>query len=265
VAYSGIRARWILASAVCVAVAGVASTQASAADLVTKAPAADTTPFDVNSTVLWLGSDFKNNVDAGNVGGIYAFSGNLDAPGWLVRGQATYVGYDFSSPFAASGEAHGNFAEGSVALGYQWAGNGFVASAFVGPDYQNYAIQPPAAADPRVGDQWGAIFWGRVATMGGAQFPSAIDGQYSTANNSFWVRGRTGVRLGRFTLGPEVISLGNSAFDEFRGGGYVSYDLSSKVILQADLGYADATWGENSGGGRGGSGVYGGVTLVLLH
>jgi Cellulose biosynthesis protein BcsS len=265
VEYLGTMARWVLASAVCVAVAGVASTPASAADLVTKAPPADTTPFDVNSTVLWLGSDFKNNVDAGNVGGIYAFSGNLDAPGWLVRGQATYVGYDFSSPFAASGQAHGNFAEGSVALGYQWTGNGFVASAFVGPDYQNYAIQPAAAADPRVGDQWGAIFWGRVATMGGAQFPSAIDGQYTTANNSFWVRGRTGVRVGRFILGPEVISLGNAAFDEFRGGGYISYDLTSKVILQADLGYADATWGENSGGGRGGSGVYGGVTLVLLH
>ena len=38
---------------------------------------------------------------AGNVGGIYAFSGNLDAPGWLVRGQFTYVGYYFSSPLAA--------------------------------------------------------------------------------------------------------------------------------------------------------------------
>ena len=246
---------------------GAAYTRAAAADMATKAApiATSQSASDVNSSVFWLGSDFKSNVDAGNIGGIYAFSGNLDAPGWLVRGQATYVGYDFSSPFAASGTAHGNFSDGSAAIGYQWVGNGFVASAFVGPDYQNYQINPAAASDPRVGDRWGAIFWGRVATAGGAQFPSAIDGQYSTANNSFWIRGRTGVRVGSFTFGPEAIGLGNVVYDEFRAGGYASYDLSRYVILQGDLGYADATRGENSAGGRGGSGVYGGVTLVFLH
>ena len=264
---SGIGARLILISLISVAGVGVASTTASAADMATKAPPSTTSQSasDVNSSVLWLGSDFKNNVAAGNVGGIYALNGNLDASGWLVRGQFTYVGYDFSSPFAPSGTARGNFFDGSAALGYQWAGNGFVASAFVGPDYQNYTINPAAASDPRVGDRFGAVFWGRVATMGGAQFPSAIDGQYSTANNSFWVRGRTGMRFGTITVGPEIVGLGNTVFDEVRAGGYISLDLSRSLILQADAGYADATRGENSGGGRGGSGAYGGVALVFLH
>lgn len=267
VGYSAIGARLTLLSLVFLAGTGLVCTSAAAADMATKV-APYSTPqaaSDLNSSVLWLGSDFKNDVAAGNIGGIYAFSGNLDASGWLVRGQATYVGYDFSSPFATSGTAHGNFGEGSAAIGYQWAGNGYVVSAFVGPDYQDYHINPAAAADPRIHDEWGAVFWGRVATMGGAQYPSAIDGQFSTANNSFWIRGRTGVKFGNLTVGPEAIGLGNVVYDEFRAGGYASYDLSRYVILQGDLGYADATHGENSAGGRGGSGVYGGVTLAFLH
>jgi hypothetical protein len=73
------------------------------------------------------------------------------------------------------------------------------------------------------------------------------------------------VRFGSITVGPEAIGLGNSVFDEVRVGGYASYDLSRSTIVQADLGYADSTRGENTSGGRGGNGAYGGVTLVFLH
>ncbi len=222
-------------------------------------------PSYVDSSVLWLGSDFKNNVAAGNIGGIYALNGNLDASGWLVRGQFTYVGYDFNTAAAPAGPAHTNFEEGSGAIGYQITGNGFVASGLVGIDGQNYHFNPAAAATPGLNDKVGAIFFGRIATMGGAQFPSAIDGDFSTANDSFWVRGRTGTKFGAFTIGPEVVGLGDRTYDEVRGGGYVSYDLSRSMIVQGDAGYADTTRGGNGGGGRGGSGAYGGVTLVFLH
>jgi Cellulose biosynthesis protein BcsS len=265
VRYSKVRVRLVVSAAIVMGAASALCPRANAADMLTKAPPAAASPSDVNSSVLWLGGDFKNDVDAGNIGGIYALSGNLDAPGWLVRGQFTYVNYDFNSPFSPTGSARGQFYEGSAAIGYQWTGNGFVASGLVGPDYENYNINPAAAATPGIGDRLGAAFFGRVATMGGAQFPSAIDGDFSTANNSYWVRGRTGARFGSLTLGPEAIALGNKVYDEVRGGGYASYDLSRNVILQGDLGYADATRGANTSGGRGGSGVYGGVTLIFLH
>lgn len=260
-------ARLVLGAALLIGTADALSSQASAADLPTKAPpaAAGQPADDVNSSVLWLGGDFKNRVAAGNVGGIYAFSGNLDAPGWLVRGQFTYVGYDFDTTQSANGTGNGKFYDGNAAIGYQVVGNGLVASGFVGLDVQNYNIDPASAATPGVGNKLGAVFFGRIATQGSAQFPSAIDGNYSTANNSFWVRGRTGVRFGNFTIGPEVIGLGNIAFDEIRAGGYVSYDLSRKWIVQANLGYADGVSGENTSAGRGGTGVYGGVAFIFLH
>ena len=242
------------------------SARASAADMATKAPPPAATPSDADFTVVWLGSDFKNDVSAGNVGGIYALNGNLDTSGWLVRGQFTYVGYGFDTTLATSGTGTGKFYEGSGAIGYQAVGNGFVASGLVGVDGQNYNVSPAASLPSNIGDRIGAIFFGRLATTGNVEFPSAIDGDYSTANNSFWVRGRTGARFGNFVFGPEVIGLGNNSFDEARFGGYVSYDLSRYLILQGDAGYADSNpRGTNTAGARGGSGAYGGVTLVFLH
>jgi hypothetical protein len=244
------------------------SPYASAADMALKAPSqsASQAASDANSSVFWLSSDFKSSrVEAGNAGGIYAFSGNLDAPGWLVRGQFTYVGYDFSSTLAPSDTAHGTFGDGSSAIGYQLVGPGVVASGFVGVDYQNYTTNPAAAAGSGVGNGWGAAFFGRVASASGVQYPFAVDGDYLTMNNTFWVRGRPGVRFDHLTFGPEVIGMGNNVYDEVRAGAYVSYDVLRYFIVQADLGYADAVRGENTAGGRGGSGVYGGITLVFLH
>jgi Cellulose biosynthesis protein BcsS len=258
-------------STIRIAIAALSATglvsSAHAADMATKAPPPAASPAfsDVSSSVFWLGGDFKTNVAAGTAGGIYALNGNLAAPGWLVRGQFTYVGYDFASTLAPSGTAHSTFADGSGAIGYQVFGNGLVASGFVGVDYQNYTTNPAAAASTGVGDKWGAVFIGRVATIGGTPYPFDIDGSYSTANNSFWIRGRPGVRFGNLRLGPEVIGLGNNVFDEVRVGGYASYDVSRNFIVQADLGYADPTRGENTAGGRGGRGAYGGVVLVFLH
>jgi hypothetical protein len=259
------RARLVLGTAALIGW-GATYSHAIAADMPLKAPPAAAAPLaDINSSVLWLGSDFKNRVSAGNIGGIYALSGNLDAPGWLVRGQFTYVDYDFSTSQSLTGVGNGKFYEGSAAVGYQMVGTGFVASGLIGLDAQKYNVNPASAIPNGIGDRLGAIFYWRLATMGGAPYPSAIDGDFSTANNSYWVRGRTGVRLGKVTIGPELIGLGNRAFDEVRAGGYVSYDITNKWIIQGNLGYADGVRGENGAGGRGGTGVYGGVTLVFLH
>jgi hypothetical protein len=264
--YLRIGTQLVFCAAVSSCLAGTLPSLADAADMATKAPPAAQSSSDTNSSVLWLGSDFKNDVSAGNIGGIYALNGNLDASGWLVRGQFTYVGYDFDTALAPSGTGHANFYEGSGAIGYQVTGNGFVASGLVGIDSQDYNINPAAALPSNISDRTGAVFFGRIATTGNSEYPSAIDGDYSTANNSFWVRGRTGARFGNFVLGPEVIGLGNNSFDEVRFGGYVSYDLSRYVILQGDAGYADSNpYGVNTAGARGGSGAYGGVTLVFLH
>ena len=84
-------------------------------------------------SAFWLGGDFKENVAAGYLGGVYAVNGSLDGPGWLVRGQVTGVfGFDFAMPPAPNG--HGDFFRGDGAIGYQVIGYGLVAQGFVGVD-----------------------------------------------------------------------------------------------------------------------------------
>jgi hypothetical protein len=253
-----------LGAAMLIGLTGAFSAPADAADMVTKAPQSDGWPSsDTNSFVVWGDGDFKNQVESGNAGGIYAFNRNLDATGWLARAQFTYVAYGFPSALAASGTAHGSYADGAGAVGYQVVYHTWTASGFIGYDYQNFTTNPAAAATPGVGTQSGAIFFGRVATTGSAPFPSDIDGNYSTANNTFWVRGRTGVRFSNFRVGPEVAALGNNSYDELRTGGYVSYDVTKHFVIEADVGYSDVFRGANTLGGS--SGVYGGVTLVFFH
>jgi hypothetical protein len=264
VSYAGIGVRLILSMAVAVGAAAALSSQASAADMATKAPP-QMASSDAYSSVLWLSGDFQNNVSDGSVGGIYALSGNLDAPGWLVRGQYTYAGFDDFNAFSlGTGTGHGTFSDGSGLIGYQIVGNGVAASGYVGIDYQSYHFNPASANTNGLGDRAGLMLAGRVATVGANPYSFAIDGQYSTAYNEFWVRARPGAKFGSLTVGPEVVGLGNNVFDQVRGGGFASYEVARGLTVEADLGYADAT-GNNNSGSRGGSGIYGGVTLVLLH
>lgn len=71
------------------------------------------------------------------------------------------------------------------------------------------------------------------------------------------------MKFSNWTVGPEAILLGNVSFDEARFGGFVTYDLTRNMSVQANLGYADGIRNDNSG--RGSSGVYGGLTLVFVH
>lgn len=157
----------------------------------------------------------------------------------------------------------GDFFRGDGAIGYQVFGYGLVAQGFVGGDYEQYDFHPASAGNPRLKDGAGAILYGRVASATATQFPFAIDGQFETTNSDFWVRGRTGLKFSNWTVGPEAILLGNVSFDEARFGGFVTYDLTRNMSVQANLGYADGIRNDNSG--RGSSGVYGGLTLVFVH
>ena len=186
----GIGTRLLLSTAVSIGAASALSSEAGAADILSKAPtqqqAADSGG---PASAMWVGGDFKQNVAAGYGGGVFALNGNLDKPGWLLRGDLVGVGFDFAMPPAPNGR--GDFFRGDGAIGYQVIGYGLVAQGFVGADYENYDFHPASAGNPQLKDRAGAIFFGRVASATATQFPFAIDGLFETANSDFWVRGRT--------------------------------------------------------------------------
>jgi hypothetical protein len=216
------------------------------------------------SLAVWLGSAFKDHVGAGFVGGVWAANGSLDIDGFLFRGQYLYVGYDFNSALSPTGSANGKLNRGDAQVGYQIVRNGIASSLFLGVDYQNYSITPGVANDGRLDDKLGLIVTGRVAATGSTRFPFSLEGNYSTANSSYWVKARPGINLGQFTVGPEIGVLGNKTFDEARYGVYSSFNVMQGAILQLSVGYADRLRG-NTFLGSNGNGAYGEVSLVFLR
>ena len=253
--------RLLLSTALSIGAASALSSAAGAADILGKAPvqqqgAASGGP----SSAFWVGGDFKENVAAGYLGGVYAVNGSLDVPGWLVRGQVTGVGFDFAMPPAPNG--HGDFFRGDGAIGYQVFGYGLVAQGFVGVDYESTTSILLLPATRRCGIASGRSSWGAWRRRPRA-IPFAIEGQFETGNSDFWVRGRTGVKFGQWTVGPEAIMLGNVAFDEPVSAASWRTTSARNMSVQANVGYADGIRNDNSG--RGGSGVYGGMTFVFVH
>ena len=246
------------------AASAVLGSQAIAADMPVKA-APYVAPAPGPGTAVWLGGAFKDHVWAGFIGAVTAVNGNLDVDGVLVRGQYLYVNWDFDTTLSPTGTASGTLNRGDIQVGYQIVRNGMVAAGFVGVDYQDYRYSPAIANDGRLRDQAGAIFTGRLASAGATNTPFSIEGNYSTANNTYWVRGRVGYNFGWLTVGPEVGALGNKEFDEARYGAYANFTVNPNVIVQLNGGYADRLRGENVFGGTNPSGGYGGITLVFLR
>jgi hypothetical protein len=219
------------------------------------AGAADIEPVDTNSTVVWAGVAFEESEAwAAHIGAVWAANGDLDSSGFLFRAQALYVGWEFDP------DGDGEIGRGNLSVGYQFAGDGVVASVFAGIDYQDVDVDPDDDTD--LDDELGVIFTGRIATNGSTVLPMSLEGNYSTANDSYWARARIGYNFDWFTLGPELAVLGDEGLDAFRIGGYTAVNLSDGVILDLNAGYHDADGSANSRGSD--DGFYGGATVVFV-
>lgn len=213
-----------------------------------------------NSKVVYAGISGHEDTIAGFAGFIWATGGNLDASGLMLRASALYVDYDFASTLAASGTANGTIGRGSVSIGYQFVSGGAALSIYGGVDYQDRNISPAAADTGTLNDDVGFIAAARLSTVGSVSMPASIEGNYSTANDTYWAKAKIGHRFNGMQIGPEVAVLGDEDYNAVRIGGYTGIDLSGST-LQLGVGY---NFADQSGTSRGGDGVYGSAVLVFV-
>lgn len=211
-----------------------------------------------NANVVFGGVEFGNNSTTVYAGAVRAFNGDLETSGLLGRVFLAYGDYDYSTTAVAGGTVNIDAFSGDVMLGYQIVGNTSVVSAFIGADYQNNDLSPFDALNSTEGSEFGGKAQFEARTRAAAPFDASLIASYSTANDTYYSRGRVGLRLGELAIGPEISALGNDEFNGFKYGAYLSGIKINNVNFTINTGYASTNGNSDT------DGFFGGIGLAIL-
>jgi hypothetical protein len=230
------------------------------------------TAEDTQSWVVFSGYDIVKDSNYSYQGAVVALNGDIGRDGFMLRLYGSQVGYEYDNgPVRTDGDGW----QADAMIGYKVSRGRFWAAGYIGVDYQDYDLTPDDRSSQARGSEVGFKVAADMATLR-TEGPLYIglNGEYSTAFESYWTRARVGYNVPRVTFGPEFIAMGNVDFDAQRVGGFVTFDvnLTPKVPLEITLsgGHQFVSDDDSSGtaaavGGRGGGeGAYGAVTVVSV-
>jgi Cellulose biosynthesis protein BcsS len=232
---------------------------AAAAMLVVGASASEPAPGQPLRGVFLSGTDAVEGSLYSYYGVIAALNRDLSRDGWLVRLYGSLDDYD-TDP----GDGRGWQAD--LMVGYYITRGAMWASLMVGVDYQNF--DDDALGSEVQGTEFGFKIAADVSTADGSPFYAAVSANYSTAFDTYWVRGRVGMHRDRVTFGPEGIVYGNDDFDAQRLGAFVTFhDLNPFRFRPFDMTLSAGhqfVSGDSTGGSGGEEGIYGAISFSTL-
>lgn len=219
--------------------------------------------------VLFSGFDVVRDAQYTYSGLIVALNRDIGKDGFVLRLYGGNVGYEYDN---GGIRTDGDGWQFDAMLGYKVSRGHWWAAAYAGVDYQNHDLTPDDLDNPVRGSEVGVkVAFDSATLRTGTPVYASLSGNYSTAFDSYWARGRVGANLGHLTIGPEAIVIGNEAFDAHRLGGFATFDMrlsrttSFEVTLSGGYQFLDESGsgfasGQSIGSG-GGEGVYGGVSI----
>lgn len=211
--------------------------------------------------ILFTGIDAKEDSVFFYGGGIFAING-IDQNSLAIKGFIGGGDFDYTaqpSGVFPGGSVDGDSFTADVLGGYRAYFGGFQVGVYAGVNFQDITHSINVAGRPNVkarGDKAGFKIDAELNFSG--QGPLYLDarGNYSTAFDTYWLRGRIGYNLGMFTIGPEGALLGNDDYDQARIGGFALFDLMDtgfSISLSAGYADVDGTTGQDS--------IYGSATV----
>jgi hypothetical protein len=224
----------------------------------------DTPAEPVERGVYFSGYDVVTDSRYTYSGIIVALNGDMGRDGFFVRGYGAYGNFD-------QNPGDGRQWQGDVALGYMFTRGSLGYEIYAGVDYQNVRLRPDDPTAEVRGTEWGFKVGAGIETEKELPYYFRLEGNYSTAFNSYWARARVGVHRGRFTFGPEASVVGDEDFDAQRVGGFVTFDVKlpqfRTMELTLSVGHQFVSGSNNNadgtGGIGGGEGTYGLVNLSV--
>lgn len=177
-------------------------------------------------------------------GFVFTPFGDLTQDGFLVRGVFGGGEYEYDNP---GGEVDGDHINLEGMLGYQMFMDMFRVSVYAGVNVQDHDLSPNDPTNSVEGTEVGFQATGEIETLATSPFYAGFAGTYSTANDTYWTRGRLGWQFEQFVIGPEGSLAGNDEYDAARIGGFIAMQIGSFAV-SASVGYADVdgTQGDDS-------------------
>lgn len=222
----------------------------------------ETTPHTgATSTVVFSGIDFSKDSYAGWTGLIVSLERDLGKSGFMFRAVGVHAGYEYDTTFGTTPAViDGDAWIGDVMIGYQAVHPALRAAAYIGIEYQDHDLTPDDPSNRVNGDEAGFKVVGELESPWDSRFYFGAIGAYSTAYDTYWTRGRLGLRHDGLLFGVEGGASGNDGYDNQRLGGFFEFPvpmgpLTGYVALHGGYQFAD----EGEAGLGGGRGAYGGV------
>lgn len=210
------------------------------------------------SSVVFSGIDFADDSIAAYTGIIVAANRDLGKDGVLFRAVGVNAQFEYETgPDVIDGD--GWFLDAMI--GYQFLRTGYRIAGYIGVEYQDYDLTPNDPGNSVNGDEVGFKVVGEFETDATSRLYLGALASYSTAFDTYWARGRVGLRHEDWIFGVEGGGSGNEGYDVQRIGGFVDVPLPMGPLegrLSGYLGHQFADEGDEFGLG-GGEGLYGGV------
>ncbi len=224
-------------------------------------------PAAAKSIVLFSGFDTAKDSEYFYQGAIVALNRDIGRDGFQLRAYGSHVDYQYDN---GGTRTDGDGWQGDAMIGYKIGLGRLWAAAFIGIDYQKHQLTPDDLSNPVRGSEVGFKVAADIASLrseGPIYF--SLSGNYSTAFESYWARGRLGANLHRVTIGPEFAAFGNEGFDATRVGGFLTFDLPIAPTLPLEITLSaghqfvsgNGSSGSGSSGSGGGEGAYFGISV----
>ena len=201
--------------------------------------AASTAAIAADQHKVWLGASVTQDSYYSYIGAVTAVDSDLESDAFLARIALGYGEYDYDTVAVAGGEVEGDSTAGEVMVGFQkyldetkdirftW---------YFGVNWEEHDISPVDANNTVQGSEEGFKTILELQSQITDEIRFNGDLNWSTAFDTHYASARVGYNFGDFTVGPEVVSLGNDEFNQTRLGLFVG-----------DIAVGDATIGLNTG------------------
>jgi hypothetical protein len=187
----------------------------------------------------------------GYAGGFAAVNHDLNKDGLLFRVFGGDGHYKYN---IVPGVSNGvDFQTGEVMVGYQKFVGSTRISGYAGANVEDHHNSMDPLATIR-GTRWGVKGQGEIYMPINQLVYFYGQATYSSVWNNYFVMGKAGFNINpTFSIGPEVISLGNDRFDAVRAGPFVAIKITPSAEFILSGGYS---WDERKDSVNNNSGAY---------